>query len=168
MTQEEIGNQKVKKLVRSQKDRMISGVCGGLALYLGIDSTLVRIVFVLLGLFSGLGILLYVILAIVVPNQDRTEAPPSEIAGEGARELAAKAREMGSQAGQTMQHVARHAKQQGAFFAGLVLMGLGGWFLLKNLNIRWPWWMELEVWWPAMLILVGVLVLWKHLRGEKS
>lgn len=57
-----------KKLYRSKTDKMISGVCGGLAQYFGVDATLVRLVFALLVFFGvGSGILLYIILAIVVP-----------------------------------------------------------------------------------------------------
>lgn len=57
-----------KKLYRSKTDKMISGVCGGLAQYFGVDATLVRLVFALLVFFGvGSGILLYIIMAIVVP-----------------------------------------------------------------------------------------------------
>lgn len=57
-----------KKLYRSKTDKMISGVCGGLAQYFGVDATLVRLVFALLVFFGvGSGVLLYIIMAIVVP-----------------------------------------------------------------------------------------------------
>ena len=57
-----------KKLYRSKTDKMISGVCGGLAQYFGVDATLVRLVFALLVFFGvGSGVLLYIILALVVP-----------------------------------------------------------------------------------------------------
>ncbi len=57
-----------KKLYRSNTDKMIAGVCGGLAQYFGVDSTLIRLIFALLVFLGvGSGILLYIILAIVVP-----------------------------------------------------------------------------------------------------
>lgn len=57
-----------KKLYRSNSDKMIAGVCGGLGQYFGIDPTLIRLIFALLVVFGvGSGILLYIILAIVVP-----------------------------------------------------------------------------------------------------
>jgi phage shock protein PspC (stress-responsive transcriptional regulator) len=49
-------------------DRQIAGVCGGLAEYLNTDPTIVRLVFVALTLLGGPGLLLYIILAIVVPE----------------------------------------------------------------------------------------------------
>lgn len=56
-----------KKLMRSQDDRLLAGVCGGLGKYMGIDSTIIRIVFALLAVFTGFGFLLYVILWLVMP-----------------------------------------------------------------------------------------------------
>ena len=57
-----------KRFTRSRRDKKIAGVCGGLAQYFDIDATLVRVVFVLLALFSGGGLLLYVILWLVMPQ----------------------------------------------------------------------------------------------------
>ncbi len=55
------------KLYRSQGDKMVGGVCGGLAEKFKIDSSLVRLVFVLLFLLGGHGLLIYVILWLIVP-----------------------------------------------------------------------------------------------------
>ena len=57
-----------KRLVRSSMDKKVAGVCGGLARYFDIDATLVRVVFVLLTLFSGGGLILYIILWLVMPQ----------------------------------------------------------------------------------------------------
>ena len=54
-----------KTLRRSKTDRKIAGVCGGIAEYLGISSTLVRVLFV----FSGIGILAYFIIALIMPEE---------------------------------------------------------------------------------------------------
>lgn len=57
------------KLRRSRTDKMLAGVCGGIAEYLGWDSTLVRIIFIIL-VFSSVGsmVLLYFILALIMPD----------------------------------------------------------------------------------------------------
>jgi phage shock protein PspC (stress-responsive transcriptional regulator) len=60
-----------KRLYRSRTDRQIAGVCGGLGEYFNIDPTLIRIVFLIMGLFGGNGIILYIVLAIVIPEADR-------------------------------------------------------------------------------------------------
>lgn len=56
-----------KRLYRSRTERMIAGICGGLGEYLGIDPTIVRVVWVLISLMAGIGVLLYVILWVVIP-----------------------------------------------------------------------------------------------------
>lgn len=61
-----------KKLYRSRTNRQISGVAGGLGEYFGVDPTLVRLAFVVFALMGGPGLLLYIILAIVVPEEPTT------------------------------------------------------------------------------------------------
>ena len=58
-----------KKLTRSKSDKKLFGVCGGLAKYLDVDSTVIRVIWILLVLFGGCGILLYLILALVMPEE---------------------------------------------------------------------------------------------------
>jgi phage shock protein C len=60
------------QLVRTRADRMIAGVCGGLARWLGWDPTAVRVLYVLVSLFSAAfpGIIVYIILALVMPVED--------------------------------------------------------------------------------------------------
>jgi len=59
---------------------MIAGVCGGIAEYLNVDPTLIRLGFVLLTLASGTGILLYLVMAIVVPRAPVGVSPPTAAA----------------------------------------------------------------------------------------
>ena len=59
-----------KKLTRSKANRMICGVCGGLGRYLGIDPTVVRILWLILSIAGwGTGLIVYIIAAIVVPEE---------------------------------------------------------------------------------------------------
>jgi len=59
-----------KKLYRSTNNKMIEGVCGGIAEYFNIDPTLVRLAFVLLALAGGPGVILYIILWIIMPKAE--------------------------------------------------------------------------------------------------
>lgn len=61
-----------KKFTRSTTDKMIAGVAGGLAKYFDIDATIVRVLFVLFALAGGPGILAYIILWIVMPEEGGT------------------------------------------------------------------------------------------------
>ncbi len=62
-----------KKLYRSRTNTMISGVCGGLAEYIGMDPTVVRLLYVLLSLFSAAfpGLILYIIAMFIIPLGDQ-------------------------------------------------------------------------------------------------
>jgi phage shock protein C len=62
-------SQPQKRLTRSRDDRMLAGVCGGIAAYLDVDPTIVRLVAVLLGIFSaGTALIGYLIAAIIIPD----------------------------------------------------------------------------------------------------
>ena len=62
-----------KRLYRSNKNRMICGVCGGIAEYFGIDPTIVRVGWVVLTIFTGGvgGFLAYVVAAVIIPDKSR-------------------------------------------------------------------------------------------------
>ena len=57
-----------KRLYKSNQNKMIDGVCGGIAEYFGIDPTVVRLVWALFSLMGGSGILAYIIAAIIIPR----------------------------------------------------------------------------------------------------
>ena len=58
-----------KKLYKSSTDKMLAGVCGGIAEYFNIDSTLVRLGWVVFSLLGGSGLLAYIIAAIIMPDR---------------------------------------------------------------------------------------------------
>ena len=57
-----------KKLTKSRTDKKLCGVCGGFAEYLNLDPTVVRLIWVLLVLFAGTGVLAYIIAALIMPE----------------------------------------------------------------------------------------------------
>jgi len=68
------GQNAVKRLCKSRSDRMIDGVCGGIAEYFAIDATLVRIAFVLMLLAGGVGFILYLVSMIIMPKAPAEQA----------------------------------------------------------------------------------------------
>ena len=73
-----------KKLYRSRTDKKICGVCGGLAKYINMDATIIRLLVVLACLFTGIGLLAYIVCALVIPEEpenvieETQEQPPVE------------------------------------------------------------------------------------------
>lgn len=64
-----------RRLYRSRTDRKIAGVCGGLAQYLNVDPTVVRIIFLILLFIGGGGLLIYLIIWICAPDEDNMLNP---------------------------------------------------------------------------------------------
>lgn len=61
----------MKKLYLSNTDRKIAGVCGGLGQYFGKDPTLFRIVFILVALMWGLGVIAYLLMWLIIPKKEK-------------------------------------------------------------------------------------------------
>jgi len=61
----------MKKLCKSSTDKKLSGVCGGIAKYFGVDSTLIRLIWVVITLMGGAGIIAYIICAVIMPEEPK-------------------------------------------------------------------------------------------------
>lgn len=76
-----------KRLYRSSKDKILGGVCAGIAEYFNIDPVIIRVVFVLIFLAEGVGLMIYVILWIIVPEQKSLDKDTDEIIKENSKEI---------------------------------------------------------------------------------
>ena len=77
-----------RRLYRSESDRIIAGVAGGVAQYFGIDATLLRVLWVALGLFSlGMPVILYAVMWVLVPRESRLDAAPADTAADAVQEF---------------------------------------------------------------------------------
>lgn len=144
-----------KKLYRSSTDKVIAGVCGGLAKYLEIDSTLVRIVFILLCFMSGSGVILYIVLLIVMPSDVAAENAKPIDAGEIASNASAAIK---TAAENVKDHLHHRNGHPWGLFVGLILVILGILVLLQNI---FPTYMVLppgEILWPSILIIIGLFL----------
>jgi phage shock protein C len=152
-----------RKLVRSRSDSMIAGVCGGLGRYLSIDPIWVRLVFVLLALSGGgLGVLIYLVLWLVIPREGLGQPATAETVRSGTEEIAERARAMG---GEVRERLSQPDPRLISLI-GVVLVGFGVIFLLRELNLAWARWLDFDVLWPVLLIVLGVILIVRHFRGE--
>lgn len=190
------------RLYRSTTDRSLAGVCGGLAAWMGIDPSLIRIAWVLLSLMSGgVFVLLYIVLAIVVPDAPPGWAPRGRPQGPGGwagpswgpggpsggpgpgPNAPGGAWTGGAWSGGTpgsgwtgagpgtwtpptppreapppgWEH--RWRGNQASLIAGIVLIALGIWFLVRDyVPINW------DLVWPVAVIVLGGLLIWGAMR----
>jgi phage shock protein C len=152
------------KLYRSQTDKMVGGVCGGLGHYLGIDTTLVRLFFVILGFANGgIALLLYFVLWIVMPLEGQTpSASMEESLRTGTAEMAQRARTIGDDLRATWHERPRDV---GLILGGALII-LGGVLFLQNLDLPWLRWFSVDLLWPALLIIGGLALLFRQARGQ--
>jgi phage shock protein C len=122
-------NESHSRLHRSATERMCCGVCGGIAEYLSVDPSLVRVAFVVASLWGGLGLLLYVVLAIILPVDDQPTVAVSSFSGERSHML-----------------------------AGLVLVVLGTLLLAGNMGLA-PWLSWNVFWPSMLILIGAALVL---------
>jgi phage shock protein PspC (stress-responsive transcriptional regulator) len=141
---------------------MLAGVCGGLGNYFGIDSSIVRIVFVVLALVPPcLGLLVYLAMWLIVPREGVQTTPPETVRA-GANEIVEKARAVG----EDVRTAVRHSNVGAGFVVGGVLVALGVILLLSNLGFVWSRWLGLRILWPILLVIAGLALLLRRPRGD--
>ena len=139
------------RLYRSETNRTIAGVCGGLGEFLGIDPLIIRIFFIIWTILGEFSVLVYFILWVVIPNKSvSNEGETFKSDGLGSR-----FRLMGRELGE----VARQPSQELITFAGVGLIGWGAFYLLRYFAFPWLNWNFSFYLWPALLIIAGVFVL---------
>jgi phage shock protein PspC (stress-responsive transcriptional regulator) len=137
-----------QQLMRSETDKKIAGVCGGLGEYLNIDPTWVRLAFVLLAFASGIGLVLYAVLAILMPSASHDVAARIVFDEKMPDDPAA------------LKHSAGEATtSNGSALAGVLLIGFGALFLMGLFG-----WIGQGLFWPAVLILVGAFFIMRRNR----
>ena len=130
-----------RSLYRCRHDRRIAGVAGGVAEFFDLDPTLVRLVWFLSIFFGGFGLLLYIVMAIIVPNEPLSE-----------EERAAPA-----DAGSPHRHAGRSGNGGlGLTFVGLALILFGGLALANTVFVDWGY--SGSFLWPGFILAIGVLL----------
>jgi phage shock protein C len=151
----------MKRLYRSKKDRVISGICGGIGEYFNIDPVIVRVIAVALLFMGGAGIIAYIIGIFIIP-----EAPDGETAEEKRPEkVAVDARGEVAPA----REEPRRNGSNGALIIGIILVVLGGLFLMRNFPIfdDYYWWIRTHIrhfFWPGILVLVGLFMIFRSTK----
>jgi phage shock protein C len=136
----------VKKLYRSRKDSMIAGVCGGIAEYFEIDSTLVRLLTILIVFLGGVGVLAYIIAWIVIPENPEHKMNDKEYERDEEKDITGK-----------------EEKNNKHIWGGLILIFLGLFFLLRSFFPRF----FIISFWPIALVIIGIVLIIQSFIGRK-
>ena len=142
-----------RSLVRSKTNRMFLGVAGGLGEYLNVDATIIRLVFIVLSLGAGGGLLLYLVLAIIMPDENGEDM---EINKEKLNKAGV---EMGNRIRETTKSRGKNNGGSGArLWLGLIIVILGLSGLLQEL---FPFW-RVELTGPLLMIGLGLFLVLKN------
>lgn len=129
-----------KRLTKSSNDKVVDGVCGGIAEYFEVDSTIIRILWALAIFLGGTGVVAYIVCMIVIPDEDKfKEDVSTDISVDG--EASEKEKNIDPD------------KNKNLLGLGLIVIGI--YFLIN----RFLPWMRLDRIWPVILIAVGVYFL---------
>ena len=139
-------NEEPRKLYRSRENRVIAGVCGGIGEYLGVDPTVIRVLWVLFSLLAGSGILAYIAAWIIIPERPVGKAKPA---------------------------TSEQIPGQIGLLIGIILVALGIWFFLANLGlVPAQFFIVFRIFrlafWPVLLILLGMFIIIMAQRGGIS
>ena len=153
-------------LYRSESDRMLGGVCGGLGDYLSLDTTLVRLFFALLFFGSGIGLLAYLALWIIMPSQ--SAAQPGRSFEENLKDSGENFSERVQTVGEEFGNAVRNPNPKAGVIIGISLIALGGVLFVENLNLHWLRWVSFDILWPVLLIIGGIVVLQRRTQGVSN
>jgi len=152
-----------ERVYRSVRDKMIGGVCGGLADYFRVDVTLVRLI-ALVALFAGgVGFLAYLAAWVIIPiypsDQEGYTGNYKREVGDVVKEVVSDVEEAAKDFGR---HESHESHENRTKIAGGVLVVLGVVFLLEH---WFPFWFNMSKMWPIILIFIGLVII---VRGGRK
>lgn len=134
-----------KKLTRSKKDKIIAGVCGGLGEYFEVDPTIIRLVFVILTIWGGVGVIIYIIAFFVLPESAEEKAVKNEKLEEKVEKVAYDIKKNWDQR--------KNAIRRDEWF-GVILILLGLLFFINNFMPKF----DVGKFWPLLIIIIGFVM----------
>ena len=149
------------KLYRSKKDCVIGGVCGGIAEYFDIDTTLVRLLAVLIFFFGGSGIVAYIIGWIIIPQNPNGN---TEDNSENKGEIKGKIKKGADKANKKVEENLPEERSKGNsernrnIILGIILIIVGLVFMGTTL-FPWITWIAWGTFWPVIIIVVGLVIM---------
>jgi phage shock protein C len=159
------------RLYRSTREKMIGGVCGGLAEYFDVDVTLIRLIAVITLFMGGVGFFAYLAALVIIPrnNEDRSvyegkgKNNVEEIVNEVVHNVQETAKGFGLNREQVIPLDSDEGYEKKKYTqrnktAGIILILFG---VLFFLNQWFPLWFSLSKMWPLILIVIGAAMLWK-------
>ncbi len=133
-----------KRLYRSNNNKMLGGVCGGIAEYFDLDPVLVRLFFVITLFAGGTGLLAYIVAVIIIPERPRNKVNDMDFQSQK------------DQKDETDVEETNNQKKQLVLGAILIFAGIA--FLFR----RYFYWFSFSYMWPVVLIIIGCFIIFRE------
>jgi phage shock protein C len=155
---------KMKRLYKSRKNKVIAGVCGGIAEYFDVDPVLIRIIAILFFFTGGAAFIAYIVGLIIIPNQ-----PLEDFFKENKNPIVTPPIPEQQTSSASSAFVTGESGNTGKLIIGIILIAFGVIFLLNQLpffapGFWWLWGLSWRIFWPSVLIIIGLVVLLLHAR----
>ena len=150
-----------RRLTRDTKNAVLGGVAAGFGNYIDLDPVLIRLIFIVLCLAGGSGLIIYIVAWLVMPRDDQ------EVAADGmpppADQFASEVKEAGER---VVDNIRRSTADsgRGRLIGGLILMVLGFLFLMNQFYALD--WLRFRYLWPLVLVGVGVMLFIQGMKGR--
>lgn len=157
-----------RRLYRSRTDRVIWGVCGGLAKYLNMDPAIIRVIAILVALANGIGVVAYIIMTIAIPVEGSEPKGIEETSRENVEEMKQTTTELGREMHSTLSEAGNKTeelnktRQQTRRFAGIAIIAIG--LLILAANFTPFWWASWGRLWPLLIVIAGLLLIFHSRR----
>mgnify|MGYP003759075815 CR=1 FL=1 len=142
-----------KRITRSRRNKVIEGVCGGIAEYFDIDATIVRLGFIISVFFGGTGIFAYIIAIFVIPMEDEYVSRNFYNEGDSFNGDFDEEKDFSKTMGDSVEEFGSNSDRNKTFI-GLGLIIFGGIILLREF-------ISLRYVFPVLLIIIGALIIYK-------
>ncbi|RZN49941.1 PspC domain-containing protein [archaeon] len=150
----------MKRLYRSRKDSVLGGVAGGIAHYLEVDPTLIRLLWILFLFAGGSGVLAYIVCWIIIPEEPREQAEQQTLEG---------TRPTSDQEQDHMTRTSGDASSIATLLVGLVILAFGVLWLLRTLGVHFAlptmfWFFNWAMVFPLIVIFVALAFIVKAIN----
>ncbi len=152
-----------RRLYRNTRHHVLGGVCSGLGKYLNVDPIILRILFIMLALLGGGGVIIYIILWIVIPEEPFATFA-EQPAGDPNPQAENTPYEAQSHAQPQSSVPATEGSGRGGLIAGIILISLGVLFLVDQYIPR----INIEDLWPVFIIIAGVALVLSYYTKNKD
>ncbi len=161
------------RLFRSRRNRIVGGVAAGFAEYLNLEPIIIRLLFVVITIFNGLGILLYIVLWIVVPEEIVVQTGTGTTTAQGDKDFdkhsakendeSSRSENIGDNEYTPADKDEKKSSGKGRIIIGLTLLVLGFLFLFDNF---FPYFEIIDIF-PLLLLGLGIFLIWNSISKQR-